>query len=117
MAAPLARHQEALVDELLEGQHHRAARHAELFGEDAAGGQRHRGRDLAVEDGGDDRLPDLRLQGLPGFRRNPEQSGPYRRVVSLWHGDAPSNVHVSPFLAQRFVFVVQTVAPMNFSDR
>ena len=86
MAAPLARDQETLVDELLEGEHHGAARDAELFGEDAAGGKRHRGRDLAVENGGDDRLADLRLQGLPGLRRDAEQSGPNRRVVSLWHG-------------------------------
>ena len=90
MAAPLARDQEALVDELLERQHDGAARDAELLGQDAAGRQRHRSRDLAVENGGDDRLPDLRLQGLAGFRRNPEQAGPDGRVVSLWHGDVSS---------------------------
>ena len=32
MAAPLARDEEALVDQLLEGEHHRAARHAEFLG-------------------------------------------------------------------------------------
>ena len=69
MAAPLARDEEALVDQLLEGEHHRAARNAELFGEDSAGRKRHRGRDLAVEDGGDDCLAYLRLQSLPGLRR------------------------------------------------
>jgi hypothetical protein len=31
-------------------------------------GKRHRRRDLAVENGGDDRLADLRLQGLAGIR-------------------------------------------------
>ena len=64
MAATFARHQKSLVDELLEGQHDRAARHAEFFRQYAAGRQRHRGRYLPVEDRGDDRLPDLGLQGL-----------------------------------------------------
>ena len=86
MAAPLARDQEALVDQLLEGEHHRAARHAELLGQHPAGWQRHRGRDLAVENGGDDRLADLRLQGLAGLGRNAEKAGPDGRVVSLCHG-------------------------------
>ena len=117
MAAPLARHQEALVDQLLERQHHGAARHAEFFGQDPAGRQRHRGGDLAVEDGGDDRLADLRLQGLAGFRRNPEQAGPYRRVVSLWHGRCSSMASFFAWLDQSNVSVAQGVAPINFSDR
>ena len=83
MAAPFARHQETLVDQLLERQHHGAARDAEFFGQDAAGRKRHRSGNLPVEDGGDDRLADLRLQGLARFRRNPEQAGPYGRVVTL----------------------------------
>ena len=78
MAAPLARDQEALVDQLLESQHHRSTRDAELFGEHPAGWQRHRGRDLAVENGGHDRLPDLGLEGLAGLRRDAEKPGPDR---------------------------------------
>ena len=118
MAAPLARDQEALVDELLEGEHHRAARNAELLGQDAAGRQRHRGRDLAVEDGRDDRLADLRLQGLAGFRRNAEQAGPDGGVVALWHGSFLADaLGLVRLWTSEFVFLVQTVAPMNFSDR
>src|SRR5690606_29197350 len=86
MPAPLACNQEALVDELLEGQNDGAACHAQLFREHPAGGQRHGRSDLAVEDGGDDRLPDLRLKGLAGIRRDAEKPRPDRRVASLWHG-------------------------------
>ncbi len=85
MAAPLARHQKALVDQLLECEHHGAARHAQFLRQDAAGWQRHGGRDLAVENGGDDRLANLRLQGLAGFGRDAEKAGPNGRVVSLGH--------------------------------
>ena len=74
MAAPFTRYQEALVHQLLEGQHHRAACNAEFFRQDAAGGQWHRGGYLPVEDCGDDRLPDLRLQGLARFRGDVEKA-------------------------------------------
>jgi hypothetical protein len=86
MAAPLAGDQEALVDQLLESQHHRAARHAEFLGKHPAGRQRHRRGDLPVEDGGHDRLADLGLQRLSGFCRNPEKSRPDCCVVPLCHG-------------------------------
>ncbi|CDX16703.1 hypothetical protein MPL3356_220181 [Mesorhizobium plurifarium] len=91
MAAPLARHQETLVDQLLEGEHHCAAGNPKFFRENSARRQRHRGGDLSVENGRDDRLADLRLEGLAGFSRNPEQTGPYGRVIALWHGKSSSD--------------------------
>ena len=91
MAAPLARHQEALVDQLLEGKHHRAAGNPKFFRQNPAGRQWHRSGDLSVEDGCDDRLANLCLEGLSGFGRNPEQAGPYGRVIALWHGKSSSD--------------------------
>ncbi len=113
MAAPLARDEETLVHQLLEGEHHRAARHAEFFREDAAGRKRHGSRDLAIENGGDDRLADLRLKRLAGLRRDAEKAGPYGRVVSLGHG-VLLDVIVSPiFWPSDLYSVVQTAAPIE----
>ena len=102
MAAPLARDQETLVDELLESQHDGAARNAEIFGQDSAGRQRHRGRDLPVENGGDDRLADLRLQGLARLREMRKSPGQIAASFLCGMG-FPSRTSLAAVLDQRFV--------------
>ena len=67
MPAPLPGDKKALIDELLEGEHHCAARDAELLGQDTARRQWHGCRNLPIEDRGDNRLADLSLQGLAGL--------------------------------------------------
>ncbi|MCY1227923.1 hypothetical protein D9M72_402140 [compost metagenome] len=66
IAAALARHQVAFIDQLLVRQHHGVARHAQLRGQLAAAWQRLALRQLLVKDRGHQHLADLALQAKTG---------------------------------------------------
>ena len=83
-----AREAQALVDELLVGEHDGVARHAELVGHLAARGHRLARRQLAVEDRADQHLADLRLQAQALARRALQQLLPHHVVGALRHSAA-----------------------------
>ena len=76
MSAALARDQIAFFDEHLVCEHDGVACDAQLIGEFAARRQGYVGCELAVEDRGDEHLPDLILQALLRPRRALKLLGP-----------------------------------------
>ena len=83
VAAAALRQQVAFVDEQLVGKRNRVAGDAELRGKHARGRQRDTDGNVAVQDGGDEHLADLRLRPDLAAKRKLDQLVPHAGINAM----------------------------------